>query len=466
MAQHVQNSAPDTRNILQLMTAKPGAEPQSMIDRALDVMRWHLDMDVAYINELQGDSTVARYVSCDPGKPHPPIGQPRPADAGYCKAMLDGRLPSLIRDTDEVPFAQTLPPTRAFPVRAYVAAPLRLPDGRLYGTFCCVSSQPNESLNERDHAMLKAFCDLAAYQIGQDLESGQAARDAADRVNRVLATPETLAIALQPIWDIQRGRPFAVEALARFETEPYRTPDLWFADAETAGLRAELELLAVRRALDTLEAVPEALSVSVNVSPDTVLRPDFAAALEGRPLGRIIVELTEHSPIQDYPAVREAMAPLRRQGLSLAVDDAGGGYASLSHILQLNPDIIKADMALTRNIDRDRAAQSLSSALVGFARATDCRMIAEGVENEKELFQLQRLGVHLAQGYHLGRPGQPALLPETLSRGAAAIYPPPGNPAGVRLEPETGCFYEPRRRPAVAAPVNDASPLDRKPAAA
>ncbi|WMS43406.1 EAL domain-containing protein [Acuticoccus sp. MNP-M23] len=444
-----------TADILQFVTAGPDEHRSCMVNRALDVMRHHLNMDVAYINEVRDDHTIARYVNAEPGAPAPTIGEPRPARDGYCRAMLDGNLPGLIPNTADVPFAQSLDVTHAFPVAAYVAAPLHLQDGSLYGTFCCVSRHPNETLNDRDHAMLKAFCDLASYQITQDLNDGLAVRNARARVSAVLAAPEKLTVALQPIWGIQHARPFAVEVLSRFEDGPYRTPDLWFADAELAGMRAELELLALRRGLETLYIVPEAVSVSINVSPDTAMLPGFADALEGRPLHRIILELTEHSPVSDYPALRDALAPLRKQGVALAVDDAGGGYASLSHILQLKPDIIKADISLTRNIHRDKAAQSLMSALAGFAQATGSKMVAEGVENAKELSQLQRLGVGFAQGYHLGRPVNPANLPDTLGRGAAAIYPPPDNVAGVRLEPEIGAFYEPRTKSAAPRSMND-----------
>ncbi|MDQ3570948.1 MAG: EAL domain-containing protein, partial [Actinomycetota bacterium] len=94
----------------------------------------------------------------------------------------------------------------------------------------------------------------------------------------------------------------------------------------------------------------------------------------------------------------------RQRGLRVAVDDAGAGYASFRHILRLRPDIIKLDMALTRDIDRDPARRALAAALITFAENTGSTIVAEGVETAEELHALRQLGVTAAQGYYLGRP--------------------------------------------------------------
>ena len=99
-----------------------------------------------------------------------------------------------------------------------------------------------------------------------------------------------------------------------------------------------------------------------------------------------------------------ALRSLRHGGVRVAVDDAGAGYASFRHILRLRPDIIKLDMALTRDIDRDPARRALASALITFAADTDSTIVAEGVETSGERAALRRLGVDAAQGYCLGRP--------------------------------------------------------------
>jgi EAL domain-containing protein (putative c-di-GMP-specific phosphodiesterase class I) len=117
-----------------------------------------------------------------------------------------------------------------------------------------------------------------------------------------------------------------------------------------------------------------------------------------------VLEITEHSAVADYAKISRSLEALRRRGLRIAVDDAGAGYASLRHILNLRPDLIKLDISLTRRIDRDDARRALASALIGFARVTSSEIIAEGVETASELKALKALGAGKAQGFHLGKP--------------------------------------------------------------
>jgi EAL domain-containing protein (putative c-di-GMP-specific phosphodiesterase class I) len=117
-----------------------------------------------------------------------------------------------------------------------------------------------------------------------------------------------------------------------------------------------------------------------------------------------VLEITEHAAIRCYPDVLTAMQPLRDKGLRIAVDDAGAGYSSFRHILTLSPDIIKLDMSIVRNIDSDRSRKALAAALMGFARATGSKVVAEGVETLSELSVLRELGVDKAQGHLLAKP--------------------------------------------------------------
>lgn len=115
-------------------------------------------------------------------------------------------------------------------------------------------------------------------------------------------------------------------------------------------------------------------------------------------------ELTEHAAVADYVELSRALEPLRRNGMRIAVDDAGAGFSSLQHIVALVPDVIKLDMSLTRSVDTDAARRALAAALVFFSKETSSTIIAEGVETTGELEALIELGVHGAQGYLLGRP--------------------------------------------------------------
>jgi len=117
-----------------------------------------------------------------------------------------------------------------------------------------------------------------------------------------------------------------------------------------------------------------------------------------------VLELTEHAAIDNYHHLRQALAPMRCAGLRIAVDDAGAGYASFQHILDLQADIIKLDRSLVSGIDTDLARQALASSLIFFSGQTGSKMIAEGVETIEELDTLRHLGVERAQGYLMGRP--------------------------------------------------------------
>jgi EAL domain-containing protein (putative c-di-GMP-specific phosphodiesterase class I) len=188
---------------------------------------------------------------------------------------------------------------------------------------------------------------------------------------------------------------------------------VWFREAAETGLGTALEMAAVKAALPS---VPESTYLAVNASPQTILSPELSRALEGLPAERIVLEITEHAHVEDYDQLLGALQPLRQAGIRVAVDDAGAGYASLQHILQLKPDLIKLDMALTRNIDADRPRRALASALIGFAQETGSRIIAEGVETAGELAVLRDLGVEKAQGYFLGRPTSLEHAPKLIAR--------------------------------------------------
>lgn len=239
----------------------------------------------------------------------------------------------------------------------------------------------------------------------------------AERVKACLA-PGGLSIVYQPIVDLRNGQVMGAEALSRFDREPPQTPDRWFSDAAEVGLGVELELAALRAALLGLHRLPPGAFLSLNVSPQTVVAAGLADLLEEETSGRLVLELTEHDPIDDYKPAAQAIARLRDQGLRLAVDDAGAGFASLRHILRLAPDVIKLDIALTRDIDSDPVRRALASALVSFADDVGAAIVAEGIETTAELETLRRLGIELGQGYRLARP-MPLPIPSVVAGIAA-----------------------------------------------
>jgi EAL domain-containing protein (putative c-di-GMP-specific phosphodiesterase class I) len=239
-------------------------------------------------------------------------------------------------------------------------------------------------------------------------EAGEAERrDEVVRRIRAVMEQDRLAIVFQPIFDIERERVVGAEALSRFEFEPRRGPDEWFAEAASVGLGADLELWAVRTALRHLHSLPPGAFLSVNLSPDAVRSGTLAEVVPAESLERTVVEITEHAPVADYEALAAALRGFRTGGGRVAIDDAGAGFASLRHIVLLAPDIIKLDISLTRDIHVDRTRRALAAALISFARETGKVIVAEGVERKEELDTLRQLGVAQAQGYHLARPVPP-----------------------------------------------------------
>ena len=222
------------------------------------------------------------------------------------------------------------------------------------------------------------------------------------RVRQVL-DHSSITMVFQPIVDLLSGAVAGYEALARFPGSLPRGPDEWFRDAVMAGLGSDLELLAIRSAVADIDSVPDDAYLSLNVSPATALLPQLAEILAV--VGdRVLLELTEHTPVDEYQRLVGALTQLRRLGVRVAVDDAGSGYASLRHILRLDPAVIKLDLDLTRGIDTDPARRALAASLVVFGQEIGATIVAEGIETATELDALRRLGVRFGQGYHLGRP--------------------------------------------------------------
>jgi EAL domain-containing protein (putative c-di-GMP-specific phosphodiesterase class I) len=218
------------------------------------------------------------------------------------------------------------------------------------------------------------------------------------QIRAILDIAASMKIAYQPIVDLSTRQPVGHEALSRFADA---APDVVYRNAHAVGLGIELELLAVNRAM--AGALPEGYT-SVNLSPAALTSRSFLTALDEIDGSRLVVELTEHVPVDDYDAIARAVAILRAQGGRLAVDDTGGGYASMRHVLALAPDVIKLDRSIIGGIDTDARRRHLAASLVRFAHETSAVLIAEGIERHEELQACIEVGVRFGQGYLLGRP--------------------------------------------------------------
>jgi EAL domain-containing protein (putative c-di-GMP-specific phosphodiesterase class I)/DNA-binding response OmpR family regulator len=205
----------------------------------------------------------------------------------------------------------------------------------------------------------------------------------------------------QPIVDLATETTIGYEALTRFADGT--RPDRRFADAAAVGLGYELEAATLAAAVHAAEELPPDAWLSLNVSPGFLLDESRLRVVMHAARRPLVLEITEHVVIEDYAAFRACVAELSAD-LRYAVDDAGAGFSSFRHILELRPDFVKLDLALVRDIDADEIRQALVAGIVYFARSSHCRLVAEGIETTAELAMLRSLGVDLGQGYVLGRP--------------------------------------------------------------
>jgi len=369
---------------------------------SLRVVRQYLGMDVAFLARFRRTDRVLEQVD---SRADCPIyeGQVIPLTEGYCQKVVDGDLPELIPDTSRIAATQQIPATASIPIGSHMSVPIQV-SGHIYGTLCCFGFKPNTNLGERDLQMLRAFAEILALRLHEMGGDRRARQTMIDEIEAALALGAP-RIVFQPVFQLADLRLHGFECLSRFEVEPQRSPDKWFDQAAKAGMGAQLEERVLRKSLAYLETFAPPYVLNLNASPElatsTLLRPLFERVQD---LSRVTLEITEHAIIEDYAALAAALAPLRQQGMRLAVDDAGAGHSSMKHILQLQPDIIKLDMSLTRAIHEDRNRRALAKGLLGFAHEIGSKVVAEGVETAGELDTLRDLQVDYAQGYLLGRP--------------------------------------------------------------
>jgi EAL domain-containing protein (putative c-di-GMP-specific phosphodiesterase class I) len=246
--------------------------------------------------------------------------------------------------------------------------------------------------------------DRLRAQLAAENQEHEHRRHVLDQLS-VVFDGQGLDMVYQPIFDLEARQVVGVESLARFSLEPKRPPNEWFKAAADVGLAARLEVAAVSRALAGRFQLLPGVFMTVNLSPEALMSREVLGVIPKGFADQLVIELTEHTPVLDYQALGIAFAPLRASGASLAIDDAGSGFASLRHLLELAPKFIKIDISITQKIEHDRAALALAVALTSFAGAIDAQIIAEGIETEGQLSAVRSLGIPLGQGYHLGKPG-------------------------------------------------------------
>ena len=360
-----------------------------------------LQLSVAFLSRLDGETQHLEVVESSV-----PFlfkeGVTQRLETSLCQAILDGTLPPVIPNLREFPAAMRLPAARLPRIRSYVSVPVVLSDGTLYGTFCAAGLTSDKGLTKRDKALMDVLAHAASVVLEPEVRERARTAEIEARLATVVAAGGP-TVLLQPIVELAGERRVGAEALSRFPADWGRPPDVCFAEAHSVDQGHELELLALERAAEHLDAVGG--YVSMNVSPATLLTDGCQALLRRLPLDRILLELSEHDPVGDYAALDAVLAPLRRLGMRLAIDDVGAGFSSLRHIVLTSPDVIKLDRSIVAGTAGDPVLTRLVRSLVDFADGCHAQVVAEGVETADDAEALRLAGVGYGQGWHFGRPG-------------------------------------------------------------
>lgn len=390
-------------------TGSAGGGSSPTVRRLLAAARHVIGMDVTFLSELRDG--VQRYTHVDraPGGTAIELPEGTVADAadGYCRLMVDGAVPAAVPDVPGHPVLGALAVTSTLGVGAYCGVPVHLPDGTLHGTLCGLDPRAGTSPSAEQVLQLRTIARLLGVRLQRERDE-EHERQAVARRFLPLVDGTLRRTVLQPIVELASGRTVGYEALARFReaTGAARRPDEVFAQAHTLGLGVRLEQAAARSALQLLPLLPAGAYLSVNLSPRALLDPATYDLLSGvlvagRP---VVLELTEHQDVADYAVLVRRLDALRAQGMRLAVDDTGSGFASLQHVVRLRPDVVKLDIAFVRGVHRHPARRAVARAMIGFAQEIGADLVAEGVEGPAECDEMVRLGARYGQGFHLGRP--------------------------------------------------------------
>jgi EAL domain-containing protein (putative c-di-GMP-specific phosphodiesterase class I) len=227
-------------------------------------------------------------------------------------------------------------------------------------------------------------------------------------VTRRVSSLETadLDVVFQPIVDLETGIPFAHEALTRCKVPEFKSPLVLFERAEQEHCCGRLG----RTVREVAFARCPDLPLFVNLHPQELndqwlVRPDDPLVLHTQ---EVFLEITESAAIDYFDLCMSVLKEVRsRSGAHLVVDDLGAGYSNLKRIVDIEPDIVKLDIQLTRGIDKKPRQRILVKQVVALCAELGARVVAEGIETLDELHAMRDVGVHFGQGYFLAKPAYP-----------------------------------------------------------
>jgi len=246
---------------------------------------------------------------------------------------------------------------------------------------------------------------------------------------REVLTARLVQAVYQPVVDIVQQRIIGYEALSRPAAGTFDTVEQLFKAAYEAESIWALERLCRQRAMESLPALGVDELLFLNIEPDSIYDPQFRSdrtveLLQEASLtpDRVVLEMTEHSAVRDFTAFRQTLTYFRSLGFRLAIDDMGSGYSALISVAEIQPDFLKIDMSLIREIHLRSMKRELVDTITRFSQRAGIEVVAEGVEQPGELETLKEIGVRFAQGYLFARPGSPPPVPDFTGR--APVFNP------------------------------------------
>jgi EAL domain-containing protein (putative c-di-GMP-specific phosphodiesterase class I) len=232
--------------------------------------------------------------------------------------------------------------------------------------------------------ILAEVADVAATMLGPAVARLEERSTAAQMIDEILMQDRYWPV-FQPILDLANNRIVGYEALSRFDA-PISTPRI-FAQASLLGRQRDLEVATLHAAAKAANALPGGSWVSVNSSATLLGETDIIETILTSLNRPVVIELSEHEIITDYEPIARAIERLG-PGRSLAVDDAGAGFASLRHILEVRPAFVKLDLGLVQGVATDATRRALVAGFVHFAHDAEFSLIAEGIEDKADLATL------------------------------------------------------------------------------
>lgn len=234
-----------------------------------------------------------------------------------------------------------------------------------------------------------------------------------DCLNRIIRE-RPLTVLFQPIVTNKKRAIFGYEALIRGPSDtPLHSPVTLFETAARHGRLVELEVLCREVSIRQFVRLNLPGKLFLNTSPESLFQPNSRTGSTlnilkqvGLSPERVVIELTEQFPTENYEAIREAKHHYKSMGFEIAIDDLGAGYAGLRMWSELRPDYVKIDRHFMQDIHEDRVKQEFVRSIKNIARGLNCKVVGEGVETEDEFRCVTKLGIEFIQGYYFARPAQ------------------------------------------------------------